>query len=143
LILTAVLVVGAAFDNKLGHLLRTSGAALALFFSLVVMTGRIERTMPSWALEAYPLLMSVIIAGYGIMLGHRASLASGGLILSAWMAALSVRGYTSLRQVVAGIDYIAIGMALLGLAVLTSMAKGGVLTWRITNRRDKVADAPD
>ena len=46
-------------------------------------------------------------------------------ILFAWLAAAFCRGYGDLRQVVAGIDYIAIGMVLFSLAVLTSMVKGG------------------
>ncbi len=129
LILAAVLVVGAAFDDRLGHVLRTAGSMLALLASLVVMTGWIDRTGAStwWAIEVYPLVMSAIVAGYGFLLGHRVSLASAGLILIFWVIAAGWRGYSSLRQVVAGIDYIAIGMVLFSLAVLTSMAKGGVL----------------
>ena len=94
LILAAVLVVGAAFDDRLGHVLRAAGAALALLASLVVMTGWIERTgaIPSWAIEVYPLVMSVIVAGYGFLLGHRASLASAGLILICWLAARRLAG---------------------------------------------------
>ena len=83
--------------------------------------------------------MSLMIAGYGFVLGHRTSLASAGLILSAWLAAVGCRGYFALRQVVAGIDYITIGMVLFSLAVLTSMAKGGVLPWRVMDRRGKAA----
>ena len=42
-------------------------------------------------------------------------------------------------QVVAGLDYIAIGLVLFSLAVLTSMAKGGVLPWAIRDRKGKVS----
>jgi hypothetical protein len=145
LLLIAVLVVGMAFDDRLGHLLRTTGAAMALLGSLAVMTGRIGRagTVPSWGIELYPLVMCMLIAGYGFILGHRASAASAGLILFAWLAAAFCRGYGSLRQVVAGIDYIAIGMVLFSLAVLTSMAKGGVLSGWIAGRRGKLPNAPD
>ena len=54
---------------------------------------------------------------------------------------MGCRGYWALRQVVAGIDYIAMGMVLFSLAVLTSMAKGGVLVlpWRMMDRRGKAA----
>ena len=67
--------------------------------------------------------MAMAIAGYGFMLGHRASRTVAGLILAAWLVAVGCRGYGSLRRVVAGIDYITIGMVLFSLAVLTSMAK--------------------
>ncbi len=145
LILATLLVVGATFDDRLGHVLRAAGAAMALLASLVVLTGRIERTgaVPSWAMDVYPLLMSVVIAGYGFMLGHRTSRAAAGLILAAWLAAAGCRGYWSLRRVVAGLDYIAVGLVLFSLAVLTSMAKGGVLPWRVLDQKGKVPDAPD
>ena len=133
LVLIAVLVVGAAFDDRLGRLLRTAGAVMALLGSLVVMMGPVELTgsVPPWAIEVYPLVTSLMIASYGFALGHRTSLASAGLIVTVWLAALACRGYGFLRHLVTGLDYIAIGLVLFILAVLTSMAKGGVLPWRI------------
>jgi hypothetical protein len=52
---TAMFVVGAAFDDRLGRLLRTAGAATALFGSMVAMTGRIEQTgmISSWMVEVH------------------------------------------------------------------------------------------
>ncbi len=99
--------------------------------------------VPSWAIEAYAPAMSLLIAGYGLALGHRASLAVAGAILASWLAVLGWRGYSALRQVAAGLDYIAIGMVLFSLAVLTSMAKGGVLPWRISSRAGKMASDAD
>ncbi len=141
LILIAVLVVGAAFDNRLGRILRTTGAMMVLLGSLVAMMGPVDRigTVPTWAVEVYPLVMSLMIAVYGFVLGHWTSLVSAGLILAGWLAALAGRGYGSLRHVVAGLDYIAIGLVLFILAVLTSMAKGGVLPWRIVDGSGKPA----
>ena len=81
--------------------------------------------------------MSLMIAGYGFALGHRTSLASAGLIFLIWLAALACRGYGSLRHVVAGLDYITIGLVLFILAVLTSMAKGGVLSGMESQRSRK------
>jgi hypothetical protein len=131
LALVAVLLVGAAFDDRLGRLLRTAGATMSLLAALVVMTGWADRAAgaPKWLIEAYPLGMALLIAGYGVMLGHRHSLISASLIVSGWIAFLGCRGYVSIRRAVAGLDYIAIGMVLLCLAVLTSMAKGGALPW--------------
>jgi hypothetical protein len=145
LALVAALSVGAVFDDRMGHFLRTLGASMAVVGSLFVLTGRIERSpaIASWAIEVYPLLICMIIAGYGFVLGHRTSLASAGLIVFSWLASVGWRGYCSLRQFAAGIDYIAIGMLLFSLAVLTSMVKGGVLSSRTTDHKPEVPDAPE
>jgi hypothetical protein len=142
--LAAVLLVGAVFDDRLGRFLRTAGSATALLGSLVAMTGRILQngTITPWLVEAYPLAMAILTAGYGFVLGHRPSITFAGLIVSCWLAVLGCRGYVSLRRVVAGLDSIAIGMVLLGLAILTSMAKGGVLPGKIGDRRGKAPNAP-
>jgi hypothetical protein len=77
------------------------------------------------------------------VLGHSTSLASAGLIVFSWVASVGWRGYCALRQFAAGIDYIAIGMLLFSLAVLTSMVKGGVLSSRTTDHKTDVPDAPE
>ena len=143
LILATVLVVGAAFDDRLGRVLRAAGAAMALLASLVVLSGRFEptRAVPTWAMEVYPLAMAMAIAGYGCMLGHRTSRIAAGLILAAWLVAVGCRGYGSLRRFVMGLDYIAIGLAFFSLAVLTSMAKGGALPRRILDHKEKIPEA--
>jgi len=141
LALVAALGVGAVFDDRLGHVLRSLGASMAVFSSLLVLSGGIERSpaIAAWIIEVYPLVVALIIAGYGFVLGHRASLAAAGLIVLAWLACIGWRSYCSLRQFAAGIDYIAIGMVLFSLAVLTSMVKGGMLSSRPTDRKP---DAP-
>jgi hypothetical protein len=143
LILATVLVVGAAFDDRLGRVLRSAGAAMALLASLVVLSGRFERTgaVPTWAMDVYPLAMAMAIAGYGFMLGHRTSRTAAGLILAAWLVAVGCRGYGSLRRVVTGLDYIAIGLVSFSLAVLTSMAKGGALPRRILDHKETIPEA--
>ncbi len=47
LILAAVLIVGAAFDDRLGHVLRAAGVAMALLAALVVMSGALNHPCPS------------------------------------------------------------------------------------------------
>jgi hypothetical protein len=143
LALAAVLIVGAAFDDRLGRFLRTTGAAMALAGPLVAIGGPFEQTgmISSWMVEVYPLVMMTLIAVYGYYLGHRPSLAGASLILFFWLAVTGCRGYVCLRKTVGGLDYIAIGMLLLGLAVLTSMAKGGALPWKIGDRKREVSNA--
>jgi hypothetical protein len=131
LALLAVLLVGAAFDDRLGRLLRTAAATMALAGAIVAMTGRFDHGggAPKWLIQVYPLMMALLIAGYGVVLGHKLSMISALLIGSGWIAVIGCRGYVFLRKGIAGLDFIAIGMLLLGLAVLTSMAKGGALPW--------------
>ena len=145
LVLAAALLLGAVFDDRLGHFLRTTGAAVALLGSLVVVTGRVEPTtaVPSWIIDVYPLALSLMVAGYGFVLGHRLSLGFAVLILAAWLTAVGCRGYNSLRHVVVGLDYIAIGMLLFSLAVLTSMLKGGVLPGRTAVKGGTLTDTTE
>ncbi len=139
LAMAAVLALGAAFDDRLGRALRTIGAVLGLLAALAALSGRIEPgdSVPSWAIAAYAPAISLLIAGYGLALGHRAALTAAGLILVSWLAVLGGRGYLALRQLAGGLDYIAGGLVIFSLAVLTSLAKGGALSWPIAGRSDK------
>jgi hypothetical protein len=145
LILVAILILGAVFNDSLGRLLRTLGAATALVGCLVVLSGRLGRieAVPAWAMEVYPLVIAATIAGYGLMLHHRTSLMIAGITLSSWLVVLGWRGYSSARQVVAGLDYLAIGMILFALAVLTSVFKGGVMPRGFGVRKGKLPDSVD
>src|SRR5262249_32595578 len=144
LALAAMLAVGGAFGDRLGRALRAPGAVRGLLAGRAAMTGRIPpATVPRWVVEGYAPAMSLLIAAYGLALGHRASLASAGLILASWLAVQGWRGYFALQQLAPGLDYIAIGLVLFSLAVLTSMAKGGVLPSRLAGRMDKVPPGSD
>jgi hypothetical protein len=44
------------------------------------------------------------------------------------MVVVGGRAYGSLRKVVLGLDHIALGLALFGVAMLVSLAKAGLLT---------------
>lgn len=145
LLLIAVLIVGALFDNDLGRYLRGIGATMAVLGSLVVIAGRFSpsATIPAWGAAVYPLMLAVILAVYGYALKDRIPLGAVALILLSWLIGSGWRAYSALRQIVTGVDYIVIGMVLFLLAVLTSMAKGGVLPWSITRRESEVAHPPD
>ena len=66
---------------------------------------------------------------------------SAGLILIFWLVGVGWRGYCSLRQFAAGIDYIAIGMLLFSVAVMTSMVKGGMWSSRMTDHKPRSRNA--
>jgi hypothetical protein len=56
---------------------------------------------------------------------------------------LGWRAYCVLRPLAPGLDYIAIGLVVFSLAVLTSMAKGGVLTRWGDGGKSKAPARPD
>ena len=66
--------------------------------------------------RVYPLAMCLVLAAYGRWLGHRLSLSAAGLILASWLIWSGWRGYRSVRHLVAGLDYIAMGMLSFALA---------------------------
>jgi hypothetical protein len=131
--LAVVLGVGAAFDGVVGRACRilagVSVVAVCLGAALNPPTG----LPPSAAL--YPAVMAAVLAGYGRLLGHRPSLALAAVALAGWFAATGVRGYRSLREEVAGLDYLVLGLALLPAAVLVSLVKSGALSRWLAQRR--------
>ena len=135
-----MLVLGSVFDDALGRGLRNLAAALAVLGCLAVMTGRAGASsdaLPSWVPWVYPLAMCLVLAAYGRWLGHGPSLWAAGLIVSLWLIGSGWRGYCSLRHLIAGLDYIALGVASFALAWLTSLVKGGVVPFGTGATRGK------
>jgi hypothetical protein len=58
---------------------------------------------------------------------------AAALALVVWMAGAGWRGYLLLRQTVAGLDHMAVGLALFVVAVLVSLGKAGALSRRRAN----------
>ena len=139
LVVLAILAVGAAFDDALGRLLRALGTALVFAGCLASQLIWLElpRGLPPWTSAAYPLVMAALLAGYGLLLRHRPSLAVAGLVCACWLALAGWQGYRFLRQLVLGLDYIALSLALFALAVLISLGKSGLLSRLVTRRREK------
>ena len=145
LILVVVLIVGAAYDDLLGRQLRFVGASMAVFACLFALTGSRKGAgaVPTWAIVLYPPAMAALIAGYGLVLDHRASRTSAWLILASWLVTAGWRGYLALREVVLGLDYLALGMAAFALAVFVSVAKAGVLPGRAAASGGKLLETPE
>jgi hypothetical protein len=128
--LLTMLVLGSVFDDALGRGLRNLAAALAVLGCLAVMTGRAgtsSEALPPWLPWIYPPALCLVLAAYGRWLGHGPSLWAAGLTVCLWLIGSGWRGYCSLRHLVAGLDYIALGVASFALAWLTSLIKGGVV----------------
>ena len=140
--LLAVLILGAAYDDALGRLLRVVGAALVLTAGLAVLLEQYDpvESLPSWLTAAYPLAMAALLAGYGLRLGHRPSLAAAALLLTGWLIASGCWSYRSLRQMIVGLEYLLLSLAVFALAVLISLGKSGVLARWLTARRKPMPD---
>lgn len=145
LALTGVLIVGAAFDDLLARFLRHGGAVLVLLACAIVMFKQFDppANLPHWETQAYPLLMAALLVGYGLLLRHRPSLATASLILLCWLGTAGWRAYLFLRQVVTGLDYIVLSLALFGLAIVISLAKSGLLSRWVGMREERVPHSTD
>jgi hypothetical protein len=131
LALIALLLLGAEFDDRLARAIRLVAAALVLGTCLVTTFAPVsspEGLAPPWALVAYPMVLAAVLAGYGLVLGHRPALVMGALAAVCWLSAVCWWGYASLREVVAGMDQIALSLVLLGVGVLVSLGKAGALS---------------
>jgi hypothetical protein len=136
LALLAILLVGALFDDAVARRLRTAGATLVLFGCLAALFCAPEELgdIPPEAVVFYPLVMAVLLAGYGRLLRHLPSLALAVVALLCWLSTVAVRGYLSLRQVVAGLDQMALSLVLFAVAVLISLGKSGFLSRWLARR---------
>jgi hypothetical protein len=63
-------------------------------------------------------------------------------VLGCWLTAAGWRGYRALRQIIVGLDYLALSLTLFAVAVLISLGKAGVL-WRGGVRGGSVSEAAD
>ena len=71
----------------------------------------------------------------GVLFRERFVVAAAGVAGFAWLAVVGWGGYAGLRNTTPGLDYLAVGIALLPLAVLVSLGKAGVLRrWAVAWR---------
>jgi hypothetical protein len=145
LVLAALALVGAAFDDYLARVLRSVVAALAFLGCLASRFIPIDVPwgLPPWAGAAYPLAMAAALVGYGLLLRHRSSLTVAGMVVVCWLTMAGWQGYRFLRQLVLGLDYIVVSLALFAVAVLISLGKAGLLNRWMTRRGEEVPIAPD
>lgn len=145
MVVVFALILGAAFDDRLGRLLRNGGPAAATLGAVVVLSGGVDRpeSIPTWALEVYPPGVIIVVAAYGYLLGHRASYTLAGLTLCLWLGVAGCRCYVVARQFIVGLDYLALSMLFFALAVLTSVSRGRVPLWRFAVTEPKPAPPSD
>jgi hypothetical protein len=145
LTIVSFLLVGAVFDDPVGRLLRVLGALLVLLGCLAALfiPFDLPAGVPPSSPAVYPLVMAAILAGYAWLLRHTPSLTIAGLVLACWAASVGWQGYRFLRQLLIGLDYIALSLAIFAVAVLISLGKSGTLSrWRMS-RREEVPVTPE
>ena len=87
LIILAMLVVGAVFDDVLAAWARSCGAFMLLllgFVSAIGYTGFHSSFRPSWP-PWYPALVAAVACGYGFLVRDHTYLASAFVCLAAWL----------------------------------------------------------
>jgi hypothetical protein len=136
--LLALLIGGASFRGVFGRLFQSIGAVLILGYCLGVMFAGIVplESVSIGRVEFFPLVLAVLLAGYGLMLSHSWSQGAAAAIVVCWLGSLGWLGYGLLRQMIAGLDYLALSLMVFALAVLTSVAKTRVLS-RLTPTRER------
>jgi hypothetical protein len=126
--LLAMLIVGTVFDDDFARFIRGLAVVVAVMACLAVVMVQFEHpaSLMPWQAEVYPLLMAVVLVGYGIFLGYPLALGGAALSLAGWLLAVLWRGYFALRQVVIGLDYLALSLLLFAVALLISAWKAGL-----------------
>jgi hypothetical protein len=133
LVVLAVLIVGAVFKDDAGQLLRAAGSVLVFLACIAVSLGglTIAAAQLPWWVVFYPPVLAGLLAGYGGLLRCRFAYVLAALAGAIWLATTGWRGYAALRQIVSGLDPMALGLAAFILAVLISLGKSGMLSrWR-------------
>jgi hypothetical protein len=125
----SALAVGAAFNNKAGRLIRNTSACGLFIAVLFDAAGFVPLATeaPEWASLSYPLLMASVLGSCGILLRHRLSIVLGALAACCWLTSWASTSYSAARSLVAGMDHLALSMAVFILALLISLAKSGRL----------------
>ncbi len=126
--LVALMLLGVLFDDPLARILQGAGA---LFLALACLTafcvGPVDyRGIPPEVVRAYPFLLSLIAVGYGYLTGCRPYLAAASVGLLGWLTVVGWQGYSGLRRVLVGLDWITGGLAFFALAAIISLGKAGV-----------------
>jgi hypothetical protein len=145
LVLFVVMIVATAFDDELARMLRFIGPFLTLLVCLGVMLVPFTPSagVPAWLIGIYPPVMAAVLAGYGFWRWHPPTLAIAGLIFVCWSLASGWQVYRVCRQLVVGLDYLAVSLLVFMLAILVSLGKAGLLRRWLAARRVKATDSTE
>jgi len=139
LALATLFTLGWAFDDEFGRRLRGLASAMAAAAGLaVVVMGEVRPgAAPAWVVDQYPPSLALALAGLGYLSRDRLAVAAGGLVLAGWCGAMGWGAYEALREQVRGLDAIVMGLVLLAMAQLISLAKAGLLPEPLSRRKPR------
>jgi hypothetical protein len=143
LALIALLLIGATFDDNLGRALRNIAPVLAVIVGLVVLLVPIQppENLPIWVLSLYPLALAIGLAAYGFWHWQTLTMGLAAALFVIWSAATGWQVYRHLRQLVAGLDYLALSLCIFPAAIVISLAKAGILLrWWKAWRQDQMEE---
>jgi hypothetical protein len=145
LVVLAMLILGALFEDVLASCLRVAGAVLAMLFCMAAMFTPFDgppANLPRWAVGVYPLGMGMLLLAYGQYLKHYLTILVAGLILTGWLTSFGWSGYRWCRELIAGLDYLALSLIVFVLAAAISLGKSGLVS-RWSPPRERTPDASD
>ena len=128
LTILALLAFGATSPGDLGEILRQYAAVGLLIVAVAVPAGEphLNHGIPASLLRVYPLLVAAVAAAYAVVAGGRVFWGVAGLIVVGGALSVGSKGYVLLRQHVAGLDRISVGLASFAVAILISLWKAGL-----------------
>jgi hypothetical protein len=131
-----VFAIGAGAHNLLGQVLRDAGALAALLacFAAMFLHFDFAAQLEPWVLPVYPLTMALLLMAYGLQFAHGFSMKVGALVAAWCLMRVGSVLYAWLRQIVTGLDYLAISLAIFVLAILVSLSKSRVLRRLLAER---------
>jgi hypothetical protein len=139
LVIAALMILGALFDDWLGQFLQTLAyvALLALGVAASLHVPAIDGSLPAAFAPWYSLCVMVASSAYGLCVGDRRYLAVAGTSLIVWVGNSGLQTYLQLRSILTGLDEIAWGLAFFLIAAAISLRKAGL--WR--RARDATASS--
>lgn len=128
LTILTLLVLGAFGRDALADPCRRAGAVGLLGAALAGLTGqpRVCAAIPPDLVGAYPALIGLVAVGYGVLAGGWSFYAVAGVAFLGLGLIFGSQGYVELRQRLAGLDRIAIGLVSFLIATLISLGKAGL-----------------
>jgi hypothetical protein len=144
LILLVAFMIGAAFDDDLAKFLRGAGSFAALLASVAALLLPIAppESLPIWVVQLYPVGMALVLAGYAYWLRHPPILVLAGAIFLLWCLVSGWQIYRTVRQLIVGMDYLALSLLVFGIALAISLSKTAAFHRWLERGREQEVEPP-
>jgi hypothetical protein len=105
---------------------------------------KLPSNIEPWMVQAYPLVLALLLASYGLQFRHPFSVLIAVLVCLCGVTRGAAWVYLWLRQRISGLDYLALSLGVFFIALGISLSKSGTLRqWWLARRREvpEVTDA--